>query len=42
MSSQLSIRDLHKSFGAVKATNGASLELAQGRVARHHRPQRRR
>ncbi|MBZ9782015.1 ABC transporter ATP-binding protein [Pseudomonas sp. REP124] len=32
MSAQLSIRDLHKAFGAVKATNGASLELAKGEL----------
>jgi branched-chain amino acid transport system ATP-binding protein len=32
MSAQLSIRDLHKAFGAVKATNGASLELVKGEL----------
>jgi branched-chain amino acid transport system ATP-binding protein len=32
MSAQLSIRDLHKAFGAVKATNGASLELLKGEL----------
>ncbi|MBK5001825.1 ABC transporter ATP-binding protein [Pseudomonas sp. S31] len=32
MSAQLSIRQLHKAFGAVKATNDASLELASGEL----------
>ncbi|MBO3278022.1 ABC transporter ATP-binding protein [Pseudomonas schmalbachii] len=32
MSAQLSIRGLEKSFGAVKATNGANLELARGEL----------
>lgn len=32
MTAQLSIRNLEKSFGAVKATNGASLELQPGEL----------
>lgn len=32
MTAQLSIRNLRKSFGAVKATNDASLELAKGEL----------
>ncbi|BAN47224.1 ABC transporter ATP-binding protein [Metapseudomonas resinovorans] len=32
MSAQLSIRNLEKAFGAVKATNGANLELAAGEL----------
>ena len=32
MSPQLSIQGLEKTFGAVKATNGASFEIARGEL----------